>query len=203
MAALDNEKIKKLVKGERWGKVATVFCAVVLAYFAVTFSVGAATGNGTLQTVSWATAAPLMIIGIALAAFFNLNYGAKADREIINYVLNVFIENAALMHPERNSLSFFTEVKDGFAYVSVNGYKERITFDFSAFGKLNLSRKVTILDAITNRIIFTFCRLYDRGASYKSVDLKQTGGRKNKKPVPVIVDGVPDKRAYKQYLKNK
>lgn len=205
MAQLDAQRIKKLKTGERIGIAATVFCGLVLVYFVVAFSIAFSTGNFVLQTVVWATAPALLVVGIAVAAYCNLKFGGDLDKTIKNFVTETFIENAALMHPERNSLSFFIEIKESIVEISVNGYKEKIIFDFSDFGKFSPMRKLTISKAITDRLNATFCRLFERGASYKSVDYREQVSSKKKagKLVPVIVDGVPDKKSYKYYLKNK
>lgn len=205
MARLDAQRIKKLKTGERIGIAATVFCGLTLVYFIVFFIFAWTGGSQTLQTALWATAPAMMTLGVAVSAYCNLKFGGELDRIIKNFVTETFIENAALMHPERNSLSFFIEIKENTAEISVNGYKEKIIFDFSDFGKLSAVRKLTISKAITDRLNATFCRLYERGASYKSVDYREkvSSRKKTGKLVPVIVNGVPDKKSYKYYLKNR
>ncbi len=202
MTRLDAQQVKKLKTGERIGVAATFFCGAVFIYAVIMFAFGWT--NPLLQTVLWATAPALLVIGIAVAAYCNLKFGGALDGVIKDYVTQTFVENAALMHPERNSLSFFIEIKSNSAEISVNGYKEKIIFDFSCFGKLSPFRKVAISRAITDRLNATFCRLYERGAYYKSVDYREIRPKKGEyKPVPIIIEGTPDKRAYKYYLKNK
>lgn len=205
MAELDRQKIKKLKRGELVGTIATVFCGLVLAYFTVLFSISIAQSDQPLQTLVWATAPALMIVGIAVSAFCNLKYGVAIDREIDRYVMQVFVDNAAAMHPERTSLSFFIALNGNAVELTVNGYKEKIVFDFSAFGKLSLARKATVLNVISGRLNSTFCRLYERGVHFTSVDYREKSGtrRKSGRTVPVIVDGVPDKTAMKLYRKNR
>lgn len=205
MARPDAQRIKKLKTGERLGVVATVFCGAVLVYGIVMFVLSLTRDDALLQTVLWSTAPALLVLGVAAAAFCNLKFGGELDRITEDFVRDTFIENAALMHPERSSLSFFIEIKDSTAEISVNGYKEMIIFDFSDFGKLSLFRKMTISKAITDRLTCTFCRLYERGATYKSVDYREKVSAKKKtgKLIPVIIDGVPEKKSYKYYLKNK
>ncbi len=205
MAQLDARRIKKLKAGEKTGIAATVFCGAVLVYFAVGFALGRTSGNTAFLTVLWATAPALLVLGIAVSAYCNLKFGNELDKIIKEFVTETFVENAALMHPEKNSLSFFIEIFESGAEISVNGYKEKIIFDFSDFGKLSAVRKMTISKAITDRLNATFCRLSERGANYKSVDYREKVGSKKKagKLVPIIAGGVPDKKAYKYYLKNK
>lgn len=205
MAVLDAKTIKKLKTGELIGNIATALCGVTLIYFAVCFALSWTRGDTLWQTVTWATAAPLMLIFVAVAAFCNLKYGGEIDRTIKKYVQDVCVENAALMHPEKNSLSFYVNMEQTNVELTVNGYKEKIVFDFSAFGRLGSGRKLTVLSAIDARICTTFCKLYERGADYKNVDYREKDGlrRKSGKVVPIIKDGVPDERAMKFYLKNK
>lgn len=205
MAQLNAEKINKLKRGELVGILATAFCGAVLIYFAACFSMAYYNNNQTLFTIVWATAPALMVLGVAIAAFCNLKYGRAIENIIKQYVTAVFVENAAAMHPERNSLSFFIGLENNSIVITVNGYKDRIIFDFTAFGKLSASRKAGILKIITEKLSSTFCKLYERGGNYSSVDYREKDGtrRKSGKTVPVITAGVPDKRAMKNYLKNR
>lgn len=205
MAEFNNEKIKKLQRGELLGTLFTYLCGAVLVYSFTLIIISLAKDNVLLQTLALATGIPLMAICIAVAAFCNLKYGRALDREIKQYVVDVFVENAAAMHPEKRSLSFFVESDETSVAITVNGYKDRIIFDFSVFGKLRATRKLTVLTIIDQTLCSTFCRLYERGIEFTSVDYREKSGtrRNSGKTVPVIVDGVPDKKIYKNYLKTK
>ena len=197
--------IKKWKLGETLGTCATVFCGIVLVYFAVGFTVAQVLEIEALKIAVLISAPALLATGIAASAFCSLKFGGAIDKAIKNYVLDVCVENAALMHPERNSLSFYISINESAAEMQVNGYKEKIVFDFAELGKLSVMRKVNILTEIENRLCVTFCRLYDRGANYTDVGYAEGAGtrRKSGKTVFIIKDGKPDVKAYKQYLKNK
>ena len=205
MAQLDAEKIKKLKKGEAVGTAALVFCGAVLIYFIALFSTAAVRGDALLQTIVWSTAPALMVLGIAVSAYCNIRYSNEIEKLIKSYVVSVFVENAEAMHPERKSLSFFITIEGTSAVITVNGYNEKIICDFSAFKKLSISRKATVLNIIADTLSDTFCRLYERGATYTSVDYREKDGlrRKSGKTVPVIMNGVPERRAANHYLKSK
>ena len=205
MAELNYEKIKKLKKGELFGTAATVFCAVVLVYFAVCFALARTMEIRALELAVLISAPVLGTAGVAAAAFCSIKYGGALGRGVKRYVLDTCVENAALMHPERDSLSFYISMDEANVTLKVNNFKEPITFDFSAFGKLSLTRKISVLTEIESRLCATFCRLYERGASYKEVGWAENAGRRGKsgKTVYIIQNGVPDKKAYKNYLKNK
>lgn len=205
MAELNAEKIKKLKRGELVGTVATVFCAVVLVYFAVGFAVARTMEIRALELAVLITAPVLEVAGIVCAALCSYKFGGEIDRLVRQYVLDVCVENAALMHPERDSLSFYIALDETSVTIKVNNFKELITFDFSAFGKLTLTRKINVLTEIENRLRATFCRLYERGASYKDVGWAERAGtrRKSGKTVYIIQNGVPETKAYKAYLKSK
>lgn len=205
MAEFNKEKIKKLKRGELCGTLFTYLCGAALVYFMTLIIISLAKGNVVLQTLAFATGIPLMIIGIAVAAFCNLKYGRALDREIKQYVVDVFVENAAAMHPEKRSLSFFVESGDTSVAITVNGFKDKIVFDFSVFGKLSATRKLTMLTIIDQTLCSTFCRLYERGIEFTSVDYRETGGKRRQsgRVVPIIVNGVPETKIYKTYLKTK
>ena len=205
MAQLDAQRIKKAKRGELCGTIAIFFCAAVLIYFAAVFSVSWITKNSVLQTLVFCTAPPLAVIGTAVAAFCNIKFGGELDRATEKYIRDVMVENAALMHPERDSLSFRINLVENQAEIAVNGYKEKIIFDFSAFGKLGLSRKAAILSAIQSRITITFMILWERGSQYKSVAFTGNGAsrRKDGKVIPIITDGKPEKSAVRHYLQHK
>lgn len=203
MAKLNGD-VKKLKRGELVGTVALVFCATVLICFVVCFSVAEATGNEPLSLASLIAAPVLTVAGIAVAAYCNVKFGGALDREIKKYIVEVFVENAALMHPEKKSLSFVIGFSDGNPEIQVNGFKDKIAFDFSEMGKLSFAKKMRILTEIENRLIKTFCRLYERGAEYTDVSFSELAGTRKKSgsAVFIIKNGEPDKKAYKIYLKN-
>lgn len=199
MAQLDRQKIKKLEIGETCGTVAVGFCCAAFIYFIVLFSLSWVKGDQNLTVILWATAPALLAITIGAAAFCNIKYGRTIEKLITKYVLQVFVEQAKLMHPERDSLTFSLEVVGKTVEVTVNAYKEKIIFDFTAFNKFSTFRKMTVLKTIADKLAATFCRLYERGAGYKSVEYRQKKG----KTVKVISNGVPDKKIMKNYLKNR
>ncbi|MDE5943691.1 MAG: hypothetical protein K2H30_05750 [Clostridia bacterium] len=202
---MDEKTVTKLKKGEAVGLVATIFCAAVIAYFIICYTVAKTQNIYSLELTALISAPVLIVIGAAVGAFCNIKYGGAIEKLINGYVRDVCIENAALFHPERNSLSFYLNVDDTAINLQVNGYKEKIAFDFSVFGKLSLSKKITALTAIENRLSATFCKLWERGAKYTEVCFAEREGtrRKSGKTVYIIKDGKPDTKAYKQYLKNK
>ena len=204
MANMDEKLIKKLKRGEIVGKVATIFCGAMLSYFFGAFITAFVNKNELLKIIVLSTALPLMVIGIAVAVICTLKYNVKIEEIIKKHVVDTFVENAQTMHPERDSLTFFIGFEGQCAEVQVNGYKEKIIFDFSPFGKLQVGRKLTILTAIETRLCVTFCRLYDNGSDYKSVEYTERAGTRRKKPkaVKIIENGAPNRKAYKTYLKN-
>lgn len=203
-AALDESKIKKLRAGEICGTVATAVCALDAVYFIVCFAVATAYGMQTLKTAAFISAPIILGVFVAAAAFCNLKYGRAADALVRDYVIRVFVENASLMHPERSSISYFISLDGARVTVSVNGYKEKIVFDFSAFGRLSPMRKLSVLTEIENRLTTTFCKLVlERGVNYKEVNFREIqNGKTAKSPVAIIAEGIPDKKAVKSYLKN-
>ena len=205
MAQLDKEKITKLKKGELLGTIATAFCAAVVALFIVCYAVAKTQGIYPLELASLIAAPVLIAIGAAVAAVCNIKFGGAIEKEVNSYVREVCIENAPLLHPERNSLSFYITVEASAVVLQVNGYKDRIIFDFSCFGKFSAMRKISALTAIENRLSATFCRLWERGAKYTEVCFAEREGtrRKSGKLTFIIKDGNPDTKAYKNYLKNK
>ncbi len=204
MAELDVEKIKKCRRGEILGNVALAVCAAALIYFAVCFPVARAKGLADLELVALITAPIILAAGAATAAFCNLKYGSALSRAIGRYVVDVLVENAAALHPEKSSLSFYLTVDERQVTLQINDYKEKIVFDFSALGKLSAARKLAVLTETENRLCATFCRLCERGASYREVTYCEREGRRKKpaRTVYIIKDGVPDRKIYKNYLKN-
>ena len=203
MTNLNEQEIKKLRTGEIIGVIALIGCAVVCIGFIITYTVASVKNLETLKLafLIWSPIALVILAGIA--AFFNLKYGKAMDRLIKNYVREVFVENAELMHPERSELTYTLSFEETTVYVKANNFKERIVFDFSVFKKLSLTRRANITVAIVERIETTFCRLAERGGKYSSVCYVVDRNGTKGKPAYVIENGVPDKKAYKNYLKNR
>lgn len=202
-AALGADGIKRIKRGQLAGLCALIFCAAVLAAFAALYTVASLKELGTLKVVSLSVFPVLLAAGIAVAAYCNIVYDKSEQRMLADYVRAVFLENYALMHAERDSLSYYITVEKTSIEIKVNGYSEKIRFDFSAYGRLSAGRKLSCLTQIENRLIKTFCRLYERGSDYKSVSFTESEGTRKKscKPVVIIESGVPDAKAYKAYLK--
>lgn len=204
MVEVNLQRIKKLKRGELAGTVATVFCGVALVYFIIGFSVGTALDIPALRLSTLIAAPLLMAAGAVVAAFCNVKFGGALDKLLKDYVREVFIENAALMHPERDSLTFYILAENSFAEIKVNSYKEKIIFDFSPFGRLSAMRRSFIANAVVDKLSQTFVKLtVERGAKYKSVGYVATSGRKKGKQIFIIVNGEPEKRALKNYLKSR
>ncbi len=205
MANLDIQKINKLKKGELVGNVATAFCGVVAAAFIVCYAIANTQGIHAMELASLIAAPVLIVIGAAVAAFCSIKFGGEIEKTVNGYVREICIENAALFHPERNSLSFYIGVEQNAVCLQVNGYKDKIVFDFSDFGKFTLARKVSALTAVENRLSATFCRLWERGAKYTEVCFAEREGtrRKSGKIMYVIKNSEPDPKTYKNYLKIK
>ena len=196
---LDTEKIKKLKAGERAGYVFAGVCAAALVFFIAGFITANALNLEAFKIAVLASAPAVTALSAAASAFFNLKYGGALEREISAFVRGVLVENAALLHPERDSLTFTVSFEGQTATVKVNGYKEKISFDFSALGKFGGIRRSSLTSVITSQLGAAFCRLAERGAVYKSVQCAVVG----KKPVTVIESGAPDKKIYREYLKSK
>ncbi|MDE6356187.1 MAG: hypothetical protein K2L67_02985 [Clostridia bacterium] len=203
-AQIDGERLKKLLKGERIGNVAVIICAALLAYFIVGFCVGTYCDIYALKLSTLIVAPVLAVAAVSVAAYCNVKFGGEIEKIINDYVRDVMIENAKSMHPERDSLTFYCRILDDRAEISVNNFKEKILFDFSAFKKLSAMRKSTVASAITTRICITFLKLaLTRGAKYSSVSYTARADKANGKRAFIINDGAPDKKALKIYYKNK
>jgi len=203
MPNLNTEEIKKLKTGELLGLIALIGCGVALIAFIVMFTVATVRADEGLRLAALISFPCAMAAFSLVAAICNLKYGRAIDRIIKNYVRDVFIENAALMHPERDSLTYYVSFEGCEFYVKANNFKERIVFDFSAFKKLSAVRRAGIFTAIVERLGATFCRLFERGGKFKSVSYCVFKGGKQGKSVNIIENGAPDKKAYKNYLKTK
>lgn len=200
MANLNTEEIKKLKKGELGALIPCVFAAIVGVALIVLFAVAIALSDTDLRTYAQLLCLPMGVLTI-ISAVFNLKYSKALDRIIKNYVQEVFIENATLMHPERDTITYYISNEGSEFFVKTNNFKEVITFDFSAFGKLSLTRKAAISTAIVDRLGATFCRLIERGGQYGTVSYCIVKDGKQSKNINIIENGAPDKRAYKSYLK--
>ena len=200
MPNLNTEEIKKLKKGELWGLIALSFAGISCVAAIVFFALAIARPDDGFRIYGSILCAPLSIFA-AVAAVCNLKYGRAIDKIIKNYVRDVFIENAALMHPERDSLTYYIS-NDGWEFsIKANNFKERIIFDFSAFGKLSAIRKSSVTTTIIERLEWSYCRLYERGGTYKTVSYAVLKSRKQGKTFNLIENGTPDKKAYKDYKK--
>ncbi len=204
MAKIDAEQYLKLKKGETAGLISTAVCAAAVIYFAVVFSIGWVRQNALLQTLAWAIAPAAAAISVAFAAFCNIKFGRKTEKLVKNYVRDVLIENAAAMHPEKESISFLITVREREIGLKANNHKDEIIFDLSELGKISSARKLNMVSAIEETLVATFIRLYERGSVYKSVDYGERSLKgKRGKTVYIIKDGKPETAAYKRYLKNK
>lgn len=201
MSNLNTEEIKRFKKGEFCGLLATVGAGVACIELIVFLSVAIALSRIDLRIYALGVCIPLMGVFALLATVFNLKYGKALDRIINNYVRDIFVENAALMHPERDSLTYYISNDGRQFFVKANNFKELITFDFSAFGKLSAVRKATITTAIIERLGTTYCRLMERGGKYKTVSYAVIKNGTQSKTVNIIENGAPDKKIYKNYLK--
>ncbi len=204
MAEFYDEKLKKLLRGERMGTVALIVCSAVCVGFIICFTVAQTMDLPALRLAAFIAAPILIVAAVSVAAYCNLKFGGEIVRLISKYVKDVFVENAALMHPERDSLTFYITQNGAKIEVTVNGYKEKLIFDFTNLGKLSPTRRLTVFSEIENKLSNTFCRLViERGAKYSSVCYSERAGGKKSKTVPIITDGAPDKKAAKNYYKNR
>lgn len=204
MAKLNGD-IKKWQKGELCGTVAIIFCVAVVVFFAAAFTSASILDLGTLRLVTLIISPVLLVAGICVSAYCNIKFGGASEKAIKKYILDVCVENAAIMHPERKSLSFYVVLEDSSIVITVNDYKEKIVFDFSEYGKLSFMRRAFILGEIETRLTSTFCRLYERGGNYTDVAFAEREGarRKSGRKVYIIRNGTPDKKAFKTYLKSR
>lgn len=200
-----NGDIKKLKRGELCGTISTAFCGAVFVFFVIGISVSSVKDMKDFRLITIILSAVLMAVSAAIAAFCNVKFGGAIEKAIKKYIVDVFVENAEALHPERNSLSFYLSLKDGVVELTANGYKEKVVFDFTPLGKLSFMRKAFVVSEIETRLCVTFCRLYNRGAKYSEVGFAEREGMRKKtgKIDFIIKNGQPDKKAYKVYLKNK
>lgn len=203
MNNLNEQEIKKLKIGEITGVIAVIGCAVVCACFIAVYAYASVKNLDELKLAFLIWCPVALVILAAVAAFFNLKYGKAMDKLIKNYVRDVFVENATLMHPEKNELTYTVEFDGTSVFVKANNYKERIVFDFSAFKKLSATQRANISVSLLERLEVTFCRLVERGSKYTSVSYVLNRNGQKGKPAYIIENGVPNKKAYKNYLKNR
>jgi hypothetical protein len=170
----------------------------------VCFAIARVNENKLLEYIALSVPTFLMVVCIVISAYCNVAFSGKIDKLVAQYVTDTCIKNVYRFHPERDSLTFTIGVDDISAYIQVNGYKEKILFEFGAFKKLSLSRKIQIITEIENKLSDTFCTLYERGSDYVNVNFVETAGtRKKSKAVDIIKDGKVDIKTYKAYLKRK
>lgn len=200
-----NGDIEKWKKGERCGTFATFFCVNVVAYFVGAFTSATLLNLEKLKLVTLIVCPILLVLGICVSAYCSIKFGGANEKAIKQYILDVCVENAPSMHPERKSLSFYVCLEESSVVITVNDYKDKIIFDFSEYGKLSFMRKAFILGEIETRLTVTFCRLYERGGNYSDVCFAEREGtrRKSGRKIYIIQNGVPDEKAFKSYLKNK
>ena len=203
MVALDEKKIADIKRGELIGYLSLLIAIAGVIFFAVCYPVARVKDLSSLLLLSYILAPVLIALGSIGGALCNVKYSANADKLIRQYILDICLENPQAIHPERDSLTFRIELEGCKFLMHANGYKENLVFDFSAFKRLWPMRRASIATEICNRLIISFCRLYERGAKYKEVNYIIQYGRKKSKTVPILTDGVPDKRSFKIYLKNK
>lgn len=200
MTDTEIKKYKSLVAGERAGIACTVCCACIFIAAIIMFTVGALQNNEILKIFALAVCPVIMLLCIAASAYCYFTYGRQKEKMLKAFVSNILIENASALRSDRSSLSYTITVEKGKAYLKANDFKNSVVFDFTPLGK-NAVGASEIALTVTGTLSNTFCRLYDRGAEYKSVSYRLSYDGKTKKTVPVITDGVPDKNAYKAYLK--
>ena len=203
MVTLDEKKIADIKRGELLGFICLAVAVAGLIFFAVCYTVARVEDLSALLLLSYILSPILIALGASGAALCNIKYGNAADRLIRQYIIDICVENPKAMHPERDSLTFYIELEGCVFNMHANGYKESLVFDFSPFKKLYPMRRAAISTEICNRLTVSFCRLYERGAKYDEVNYTMKSGRKKNKVVPIIANGVPDKKSYKVYLKNK
>lgn len=203
MVILDEEKAAYAKRGGLINILSLTVALAGVVFFAVCYPVARKMDIHALLIASYIVSPVLVAAGAAGAALCSLKYGTNTEKTIRQYIIDVCLENPQAMHPERDSLTFYITL-DGCSFsMHANGYKENLTFDFSAFKKLSPARRAAIATEIGNRLTISFCRLYERGAKYKDVNYKIENGSKKSKLIPIITGGVPDKKSFKIYLKNK
>ena len=204
MAKLEGN-FENLRKGETAGNIALVVCALTVVYFIVCFTVSRVKDIHALELATLISAPIILALSAGIAAYCNLKFGGEIDKLIKAYIKEVFVENAAYLHPDRKSLSFYLSIDGNSVLVRVNSFKEVISFDFSPLKKLSGMRKLSILTEIENMLLVSFLRLYERGSAFTDISWTESEGtrRRSKRRTYIINEGVPDKKSYRQYLKIK
>ena len=203
MVNLDEEKIRYIKRGQIFSLLCLAVALAGIIFFAVCYPVARTSDMKALLIASYAVSPALIVLGAAGGAVCYIKYTVYEEKMIRKYIIETCVENPQAMHPERDSLTFYISL-DGCKFdMRANGYKDGLTFDFSAYKKLSFARKAAIATEIGNRLTVSFCRLYERGAKYKDVNYKIESGSKKNKLVPIIAGGEPDKKSFKVYLKNK
>lgn len=198
MATL-NSDIKKLKKIEYILIGAYIVCGAAMLLFVIGYAYARAVSNKTLQTVFLTLCPILVVVGSTLAAFLTYKWSSKTAKQIKMFILQVFVENAHLMHPDKKSLTFDISIDSTTATLGVNGYKEKIVFDFSPLGKLSIKEKNLVLENIQTRLIVAFCRLSDsHRTTYADIDYTL-----NNKKIQILTNSTPTPKAYRIYTKNK
>ena len=201
MYSFDKSAVAAIKRVDRISALCLALASAGLLFFAVCYPVARVYELRALLVCAYAGAPLLVAAGAAGAAICNFKSGF--EKLMRRYVLDVCLENARALHPERNSLTFYITLGDCAFELRANDFKDALLFDFSAFERLSPIRKGAIATEIGNRLTITFCRLYERGASYADVSYAMRTDKKTSKIVPLIVNGAPDKIAFKIYLKHK
>lgn len=203
MVNLDGQKIAKIKRGEIIQLISLCVAAAGVIFFTVTYVLARVQQSDALKTVSFAVSPILIAVGSLIAAVFNLKYGRLSEKLIRQYILDTCLEHPEAMHPEKDSLTFYISVDGCIFSMTANGYKDGLTFDFSKYKWLSKMHKSAIVYEIGLRLTVSFCRLFERGAKYKNVNYTIDRKSKKQKLVPIITDGIPDRKSFKIYLKNK
>lgn len=199
MAKLDENKISRLLRFEKYGNAATALSAAATLAFAILFSASQAYDMQTLKLLTICAFPLLIAVTTAAAAIILVKCNGELSREIAAFVRDTLIENARILHPEKSELCFRISFSGTLAEIKVNNFNETIKFDFSPFKKLTAARKNTLADAIIKRLIVTFCKLYEAGGKYVSVSYAFDTSKN--KLVYILKNGDPDKQAFTEYLK--
>ena len=203
MVTLDEKKIADIKRGGIFGILCLATAAAGVIFFAVCYPVARVNGSSTLLLLSYVLSPVLIAVGAGGAAVCNFIFGGMEERLIRKYIIDICVENPKAMHPERDSLTFYIEYEGCIFKMHANSYSDGLVFDFSPFKRLGPARRAAIATEICNRLIVTFCKLYEHGASYKEVNYTLPVGRKKNSSAPIIAGGIPDKKSFKIYLKNK
>lgn len=205
MEILNKEEILRLRKGEKLGNAAVCLSAIVLVFFIVAFPLSSVYNLDALY-LSSVIACPIVLVALCgVAAYCNIKCTGKIDKMIAEYVKAAFIENAKSLHPEKSSITFYINYSDKVMTLRANNFKDSVILDFSPIGKLSPMRKLTIFSAVETRLTVTYIKLFEKTKSIESINYYENDANKHKhsgKPVYIIKDGIPDKRAYRIFMKN-